>query len=408
MPTSTSTSADGFSFDVAVIGGCGHVGLPLALLLAAKGKRVRIYDIDERAVAQVGAGHMPFQETGADELLTRALDDGTLDCTTEAAAIADCRVVILIVGTPVDAHLNPSFAAIPRALEACGPHLRDEQLLILRSTVYPGTSAKVQQWLRERGLQTSVAFCPERVAQGHSLREFAELPQIIGAFDERGLAVATELFRSMTDEVVVMQPMEAELAKLLTNAWRYIQFAAVNQFYMIAETHGLDFGRILSGSKFKYPRLAGVPGPGFAAGPCLFKDTMQLAAFSENQFFLGHAAMLVNEGLPAFVVQQLSRKLALADKTVGVLGMAFKAESDDTRSSLSFKLRKVLELRARRVLCTDPYVDDPRLVPLEEVMGQADAIVVGAPHAVYRKLVVPPGMVVVDVWNILGASRTDD
>jgi UDP-N-acetyl-D-mannosaminuronic acid dehydrogenase len=214
--------------------------------------------------------------------------------------------------------------------------------------------------------------------------------------------IVQELFRSMTDDIVVMQPMEAELAKLLTNAWRYIQFATVNQFYMIAERHGLDFNRILQGSKHNYPRLAGMPGPGFAAGPCLFKDTMQLAAFSENQFFLGHAAMLVNEGLPAFVVERLAQKMPLDEKTVGILGMGFKANSDDRRSSLSYKLKKLLGIRARRVLCTDPFVSDSTLVPLEQVLIESDAVVVGTPHLAYHGVKVRQGVAVMDVWNILG------
>jgi UDP-N-acetyl-D-mannosaminuronic acid dehydrogenase len=176
----------------------------------------------------------------------------------------------------------------------------------------------------------------------------------------------------------------------------------VNQFYMIAERNGLEFDRILQGSKHNYPRLAGIPGPGFAAGPCLFKDTMQLAAFSQNQFFLGHAAMLVNEGLPAFVVEQLKAKMPLGDKTVGILGMGFKAESDDGRSSLSYKLKKILNLQARRVLCTDPYVQDPGLVPLKQVLDECDAIVVGTPHHAYKSLRLRPEVAVMDVWNVLG------
>ncbi len=391
-----------FSFDVGVIGGCGHVGLPLALLIASKQKRVLIYDINAAATALVSAGKMPFEENGAEALLAADLAAGTLECSTDPARLAECKALILIVGTPVDEHLNPSFEAIPRALEKCLPYLRDEQVIVLRSTVYPGTTAKVQQWLRERNLKTSVAFCPERVAQGHSLKEFAELPQIISAFDERGMQAVTELFSCMTDDLVVMQPMEAELAKLLTNAWRYIQFATVNQFYMIAVQHGLDFQRILEGSKHNYPRLAGMPGPGFAAGPCLFKDTMQLAAFSQNQFFLGHSAMLVNEGLPAFVVEQLRHRMPIADKTVGVLGMSFKAECDDPRSSLSYKLKKVLTMEARKVLCTDPYVKDPAFVSLEQVLAECDAIVVGTPHKEYRGLKLRPGVVAMDVWNVLG------
>ena len=181
-----------FTYDIGVIGGCGHVGLPFALLVASKQQKVLVYDINERAVEQVRAGKMPFHEEGADALLASDLAAGSLDCTAAPSALAKCRVLVLIVGTPVDEHLNPSFDAIPRALERCLPYLRDEQVLVLRSTVYPGTSAKVRQWLLDRGLKTCVTFCPERVAEGQSLREFTELPQIVSAFDERGLRAVQE------------------------------------------------------------------------------------------------------------------------------------------------------------------------------------------------------------------------
>lgn len=391
-----------FDRDVGVIGGCGHVGLPLALNFADKGRRTVIYDIDQRALALVAGGSMPFEEQGAPEMLARVLKAGRLDCTHRAEALASCRALILIIGTPVDDHLNPALDAIPRALEACRPWLRDGQLLVLRSTVFPGTSARVQRWVRDQGLDISVAFCPERVAQGHSLREFAELPQIVSAFDERGLAEARELFGLFTSDLVEMQPMEAELAKLLTNAWRYVQFATANQFFMMAQSAGLDFHRILKGSRFKYPRLAGMPGPGFAAGPCLFKDTMQLAAFGHNQFYLGHAAMLINEGLPDFLVQQVKAKTTLTEKTAGILGMAFKAGSDDKRSSLSYKLKNILRAEAARVLCSDPHVKDQDLVPLESVLAESDVVFIGAPHPEYRGLAVPHGKIVVDVWNLFG------
>lgn len=396
-------SSPDFTYDVGIIGGCGHVGLPLALLIASRDRNVLVYDINERALESVARGEMPFDEAGAPEILRHVLEKKRLVGTSDPAGLAKCRVLVLIIGTPVDEHLNPSWEAIPRALEQCLPMLHDDQVLVLRSTVYPGTSQKVLRWLRDHGKKTSVAFCPERVAQGHSLREFAELPQIVSSFDERGLEAARALFSTMTDQIVEMQPMEAEYAKLLTNAWRYIQFATVNQFYMIAQANGLDFGRILEGSRLNYPRLKGMPGPGFAAGPCLFKDTMQLAAFSQNQFFIGHAAMLVNEGLPAFVVSELSKKLPLQDKTVGILGMAFKAESDDPRSSLSYKLRKILGLSAGRVLASDPYVDDSSLVSEETLLSECDAIVVGTPHARYRELEIPKRIVVMDVWNVIPA-----
>ena len=240
---------------------------------------------------------MPFAEEGAPELLAEALAAGRLRCTTDPAGLASCALLVLIIGTPVDEHLNPTWTPSRARWSAACPTCATIRCWCCAA---PCIQAPRQgaDWLRERGKATSVAFCPERVAQGKSLREMAELPQIISAFDERGRRAAEALFRRMTDSLVTMEPMEAEIAKLFTNAWRYIQFATVNQFYMMAESHGLDFERILEGIRWKYPRLAGMPGPGLAAGPCLFKDTMQLAAFSQNQFFLGHAAMLVNEACP--------------------------------------------------------------------------------------------------------------
>lgn len=393
-----------FDRDLCVIGGGGHVGLPLALICADSGLRTVVYDVDAEKVLRIRAGRMPFREEGADEMLARGLQSGTLEVESSPGMMARCRVLVLVIGTPVDEHLNPSFSGLQRALDDCREHLRDGQVLVIRSTVYPGTSERLQRHLDRQGLKVSVACCPERVAQGHSLREFRTLPQIVSAFTPEALQQVKEVFGRFTPEFVEMPPLEAELCKLMTNAWRYVQFAAVNQFYMLAADHDVDFARILHGCRHNYPRLAMMPGPGLTAGPCLVKDTMQLAAFSHNQFMLGHAAMLVNEGLPAHLVSMAQRRVDLSTLTAGILGMAFKAGSDDPRDSLSYKLKRLLSLEAKAVLCTDPYVADPRLVPLERVLAEADVIFVGAPHALYRTLAIPPGRTVVDVWGCLPAS----
>jgi UDP-N-acetyl-D-mannosaminuronic acid dehydrogenase len=225
------------------------------------------------------------------------------------------------------------------------------------------------------------------------------LPQIISAFEPAVIEQVKQLFGRFTPEFIEMQPMEAELCKLMTNAWRYIQFATVNQFYMIASQHGLDFSRILHGCRHNYPRMAGMPGPGFAAGPCLVKDTMQLAAFSQNNFVLGHSAMLINEGLPAHLLSLAKQNVKLSKMTAGILGMAFKSESDDPRDSLSYKLRKLLTLEAKHVLCSDPYIRDPSFVSLEKIVAESDILFVGTPHKIYRSLLIPAGKVLVDVWD---------
>lgn len=390
-----------FPLDVCVIGGGGHVGLPFALICADSGLRTVIYDLDCRKVRQIRAGEMPFFEEGAEEVLRRVLANGCLTVEDRPDSILRCRFLFMIIGTPVDEHLNPSFWAIDRALRASWEHLRDGQILILRSTVFPGTSQRIQRMLADAGLRIGVACCPERVAQGYSLREFRELPQLLSAFDPETLEAVRGLFARFSRDLIEMEPMEAELCKLMTNAWRYIQFATVNQFYMLASSCGVDFERILHGCRFNYPRMAGMPGPGLAAGPCLVKDTMQLAAFSHNHFMLGHSAMLVNEGLPSHLIDLARRQADLSGLKVGILGMAFKAESDDPRDSLSYKLRKLLVLEAREVLCTDPYVEDAALVPLERVLAEADALFVATPHRIYRQLPPIEGKLVIDVWGCL-------
>jgi UDP-N-acetyl-D-mannosaminuronic acid dehydrogenase len=392
-----------FANDVVVIGGGGHVGLPLAIALADRGSKVVVYDISAAAVATINSGRVPFSEPGAEPVLQRVLASGQLTASTEAAVVGTAKTVIVVIGTPVDEHLNPDPNAIPGALAKCNRYFRDGQLLVLRSTVYPGVTALVEKMVAGLGIDMPVAFCPERIAEHKAMEELFSLPQIVSSRSSVGRERAATLFGTLTDTIVHLEPEEAELAKLFTNTWRYIKFAAANQFYMMANDRGLDFEKIRKGLTQDYPRAQDLPGPGFAAGPCLFKDTMQLAAFSDNKFALGHSAMLVNEGLPLYLVSQLEKRFDLSDLTVGILGMSFKAGSDDIRSSLSYKLRRVLKFKAKAVLGTDPYVSeetDDTLLPLADVLAKADLLIIATPHDEYRNL--DTTKPVADVWNVHG------
>ena len=387
--------------DVVVVGGGGHVGLPLAISFADRGLRVAAYDINAEVVQQVNLGEMPFMERGAPDVLRRVLDAGLLEATTDPSVISRAENVVVVIGTPIDEHLNPAPLVVPNAIEELAGCLRDGQLLVLRSTVYPGVTALVEHLVDRLGVKVDVAFCPERIAEGYAMTELRELPQIVGGRTPEATKRARRLFGTLTDTIVDMSPEEAELAKLFTNSWRYIKFAAANQFYMIANEFGLDFETIRAGLAHEYPRAADMPRAGFAAGPCLLKDTMQLAAFNNNNFALGHTSMIVNEGLPLYVVSRLEKRFDLADMTVGLLGMAFKGESDDIRDSLSYKLKRILQLKAKKVLCTDPHVTlDSSLVPLDEVLGQASLLIIGAPHKDYAAL--PVQTPVIDIWGLTG------
>jgi UDP-N-acetyl-D-mannosaminuronic acid dehydrogenase len=289
-----------------------------------------------------------------------------------------------------------------RTVDQIAPHLRDGALVVLRSTVYPGTTAYVAQNLADRGCRADVVFCPERIAEGHALEELGSLPQIIGADTDEAARRAEALFGKLQPVLVRTTTKEAELAKLFTNTWRYMKFAVANQFFMIADQAGVDYTNVLHAIRHEYPRARDLPGPGFAAGPCLFKDAMQLAAFTSDHFPMGQAAMQVNEGLPAYIASALERRYGtLRGKTIGILGMAFKAESDDSRAALSYKLRKLLAWQGAHVLCADPYVRDDRLVPVEQVVAESDVVILGVPHRAYRGLEIG-GKDVVDIWGAMG------
>ena len=388
--------------DVVVLGGGGHVGLPFSLVLAKSGLRVGIYDINERTIERIGSGQMPFLETGAESLLNELLPSGRLALSADVTMLRRAPIVVVVVGTPVDEFLGPSMSVFEEAVDQIAPHLQAHALVVLRSTVYPGTTGYVSERLKSRGCTADVVFCPERIAEGHALEELGTLPQIVGADDDASAERAERLFALTGVSTIRVTTKEAELAKLLTNTWRYMKFAVANQFFMISHHAGVDYSNVLRAIREDYPRAADLPGPGFAAGPCLFKDAMQLAAFTSDHFPVGQAAMQINEGLPAYVVSALERRYgSLRGKTIGILGMAFKAESDDTRASLSFKLRKLLTWAGANVLCTDPYVVDDRLVTLDEVVSQSSIVVLGVPHRAYANLKLD-GQDVVDIWGALG------
>ena len=387
---------------VAIIGGCGHAGLPLGIVIAeTAAHQVVLVDIDRTSVDQVNAGEIHFVEQGGKERLWKVLGR-SLKATVDADNVREADYIVFVTGTPVDEHLNPRVNDLMKVVSEYASYFHSGQTVILRSTVFPGSTRLVWKYLRNHVPGISFAFCPERIAQGIAIAEISNLPQIISAFDRESEDRAARFFHSFVAEVIRLTPEEAELTKLMANSWRYLHFAIANQFYMIAESAGIDFHRVFEALTYHYPRAREFPRPGFAAGPCLFKDTMQLSAFNNNQFFLGHAAMLVNEGLPNTVVTQLTRTMgSLEGKKIGILGMAFKPDNDDIRDSLSYKLKKILELKMATVLDTDRF--QPSHSRLKAVIDEADGLVLGVPHKEYLSIDLK-GKPYVDPWGVWGAK----
>lgn len=422
-------------YDLCVIGGAGHVGLPFGVAFANKRVKTVLFDVNKEWLGKIREGTFPFKEKGGEEALRQALKKNTLFTSDKPSVIRQSRFLLLVIGTPVDEYLNPDLNGLMRLFDNYLPYFKKGHIIILRSTVYPGTTERIQRYFWDHGKKVHVVFCPERIVQGQAMEELQKLPQIVSGFDQDAVSRVSTFFRKVAPQVILAErPVEAELAKLFSNSWRYIQFAVANQFYMIAEEHNLDYRKIYEAVTKEYPRMKDLPKPGFTAGPCLFKDTMQLAAFNNNTFFLGHAAMLVNEGLPNFIMKRLKYKFLrpaapaadgkpvarfasvapfddmmgamrahndLKHKTVGILGMAFKANSDDPRDSLAYKLRKIARAEAHAVLCHDSYIKDPSFHPLEKVLSESDIVILAAPHKEYRKInpAQYPKKLFVDIWN---------
>ena len=388
---------------VSIIGGCGHVGLPLGIMLARVPQiDVRLVDIDAEKIQQINSGVMPFLEEGMEPVL-QAVAGKSLIATKSLDSIADSDVVITVIGTPVDRHLNPLLREIHRHADETIDRMKDGALLILRSTLYPGVSKLVYDAIKAKKRNIHLAVCPERILQGKALEEMVSLPQIVGAFETEAESAAVDFFHLLTKTIICVEPKEAEFGKLMINSWRYLEFAIANQFYILCQRHNLDFYQIYNAFKYEYPRMH-FPKAGLTAGPCLLKDTLQLSAFSNNLFTFGQPGMVVNESLPNYIVEKLE-PYDLKQSTVAILGMAFKGNCDDKRDSLAYKLRNLLQVYAGKVVCTDPYVLDKTLVPLEDAIEEAQIIILGAPHTVYSELKFSPRQVVIDVFGFWQSDR---
>lgn len=383
---------------VCIIGGCGHVGIPLGLALASRDFDVTLVDLNQSAVEQINSCELPFKEEGAIDLLKKHIGHNLI-ATSDKNVVKTQDVVVFVTGTPVDEHHNPKINDVVNVIKSYLPLMNKTQLVVLRSTIFPGTTDIIDNMLKETFSSSKLAFCPERIVQGKGIEEIYTLPQIVSATSVEAINEAKEIFSKIAIKTIELKTQEAELAKLMTNAWRYLEFAIANQFYMMVEDKGLDFYKILNAMKDDYPRAKHFASAGLAAGPCLFKDTMQLSAFYRNQFFLGQSAMLVNEGLPNFLVSQLEKKMGdLKNKNIAILGLAFKSDNDDTRESLSFKVKKELEFKMAKVLMADPFVKG--FEDYKTVLKKADGVILCAPHSEFKSLKID--VPYVDCWNMWG------
>ena len=382
---------------ISIVGGGGRVGLPLAILLADQGHSIVVVDSDQNRVNMINSRSMPFVEIGIDEILLKLRTD-QLIATTNNEKIRSSDVCILIIGTPVNDDGTPSANFIGDLIIDLSKYLQSTKLLILRSTVYPGITEEISNIIRENCKETLVAYCPERIAEGKALEELKLLPQIIGVDSEKAYDIAREVFRGVTPKFIKTTFKEAEITKLFANTYRYFKFAIANEFFQICQSNNINWENVWLALKQDYPRGKDLPQPGFAAGPCLVKDTMQLNYFARNKTILGKSAININENFPEYIVELLESKYDLKQMTVGILGMTFKADVDDFRASLSFKLKNILKSKSEKVLCSDELLQKDYFISSEKLIKDSDIVIIATPHSAYSRLIINKPLV--DIWRI--------
>lgn len=402
---------------VSVIG-IGRVGLPLAMIFARDGYFVYGIGRDEEKVKKINDGKMPFIEKGGAKLLKKIIGKNFI-ATTDYSYIKKSDHIILTLGTPIDENMNPSYDQINVAFENAKKYFKPGQTLILRSTVSPRTTQYVGSMINDiKGLTVGknfyLAFCPERIAEGEALTEIKGLPQLVGGVDKKSTKLASNLFKKIGIQVIATDDVSAELAKLFTNMYRYINFAIANEFMVIAGNYHRDIHNIVNLVNHKYKR-GGISLPGLTGGPCLFKDGFFL--INDLPFAdLISTSWKINESVPVLLVKRVRERMKLDGKKVAILGLAFKAEIDDIRESLSFKVRKALLRERAKVALHDPYVKEYSNQVIEKdvykAIEGADLIFIATRHKAYTKLnlqkvkqLANKDCMVCDIWNVLGTGK---
>ena len=366
---------------IGIIGGAGHIGLPMSLLLAKKHK-VTIIDPSPNII-KIKKGISPFFEVGMDKLLKNKLILNNINFKKDIKINKEkFDAIVITLGTPIDEWNNPVVQDLIDIVDESLKNLEKNGILILRSTVVPGLSKKLYKKLYKKKI--NLLYCPERIIQGYALIELTKIPQIIGSNDNKinkHLDNNVKKIFFFTKKFIYTNYEEAELIKLFNNFWRYGTFAL-----SIAKNFNLSYQKILKNMKESYPRASDIPSAGFAAGPCLYKDTQQLFSSFSGNFSLGKATIEINEKLVDYVALDVS-KLAKQKKIV-ILGAAFKANNDDFRDSLSFRLYKILNrISFGKIILYDPLVDHKKVITNKNLLNvKKDFFVLATPHKIFNEL----------------------
>ena len=378
--------------DVCVVG-LGYIGLPTASLLGARGHRVRGVDIDERVVETINAGSIHIVEPDLDVMVQAAVQSGRLRAATEPGP-AD--VFVLAVPTPIHDDKSPDLSAVEAAARAIVPHVRRGNLVILESTSPVGTTdATVARILAESGLEVGVdlhlAYCPERVLPGRILVELVENDRIVGGVTQASTEVAVEFYEGFVrGEVLATDSRTAELVKLTENSFRDVNIAFANELSLVAAKWGVSVWELRRLAN-RHPRVdIHQPGPG-VGGHCIAVDPWFIVDGAPDEARLIRTAREVNDAKPDWVVERVTARASqVKEPVIACLGLSFKANVDDLRSSPAVDIvRRLQQREVGELLVVEPHLESHpefALTRLDEALARANIVLVLVDHKTFARV----------------------
>jgi len=392
--------------------GLGRVGLPFLLYLEKKGFNLLGVDKDLELINSLRQKKMPFKEKGCEKLLRKTKANFSNDINILRKIYAD--YIIITVGTPLRDGIEVDLSSINKVLGDIIKIIRENQTIIMRSTVSPETNKYIKNFINKNtklkvGKDIFLSYCPERIAENHALEELDSLPQIIGTDDEKSFKSTKKIFDKFKIKIFQTNFLSAELVKLFNNNLRYIEFAMANQFAILANNFNQNIFEIIEMCNFKYPR-GKIFKPGLTGGTCLRKDFGMLNEGNPNSdLFL--SAWKINEYMPYHLVESTQKKVDLRNKIVGILGYTFKKNSDDLRESLVPKLVRQIEKKVpKKIIIAEPCSQKSKFGIYEnsnykDLVKNADIIFIAVNHDTFNKKelikLAKRKVLFVDIWNHL-------
>jgi UDP-N-acetyl-D-mannosaminuronic acid dehydrogenase len=381
--------------------GMGRVGLPLALSFSSKGVKVFGVEKNESTLKLLKEKRLPFYEAGLQEALEKSQGSIFFE-PYESFSFEQCHIITIAVGTPLNENFVPNMSSIEDVIKLICRTAKNDSIIILRSTLVPGTTEKIIQPLIGRLKYLHVAVCPERIVEGNAMKEITTLPEIVGADDQETGDIVRELFLLLGEskKITITNTKTAEAAKIFNNIYRYVTFAVANEFALVSERIGIDARETIELANKGYPR-GPIPMPGPAAGPCLRKDGFFLPNMSNDS--LTRIAWFLNESITVHIIETIEKAYDnIYGKKIGVLGKTYKADVDDIRDSLAIKLIEELKKKkGAEVISYDPYTTN--FSTLQEVLN-SEILILAVNHSVFNNInedMLKNVKFIYDVWGQL-------